>query len=460
MFRISPAASQRAPSPAVARRALQGLALALSLGLSPPARALESEGAPTPAVARTASAHRLLGDPEGLASWLSGQSPYVRAARARAHQAQADVASSHLFPNPVLDASLANVPITTTTPPGLTFGETAIYGVELSETFELGKRGPRQDAAALRERAALLDVTSTLTDRVTAARDALGAAVHLALRLEILRESLTDAERAAALEHTRLEQKALSGMDYDRLLLDLAGLKSEFARNQSELAAARAECRAALGAECDLTGVSDADLGDALPLAPLANGEERLSGRADLRSLDLQASAARRDADLASNRAIPDVTARVGYTHDRFIASGDNMNTLAFGLEFPLPVFDRGQHDARKASEHALELDDERRALLADARAALEGLMSRKAALEANIAVLTQETLPRSEAVLTAAEQAFHQGGASMTDFLLARRSHIALTLTQLDQRFELFAVKNELHRVLGLAVPAHQGNP
>jgi len=447
-------------STAALPRTAQCLALALGLSLSPAARALESKGVAAPAVARTASAHRLLRDPEGLASWLAGQNPYVRAARARAHQAQSDVASTHLFPNPVLDASLSNVPITTTNPPGLTFGETAIFGVGLSETFELGKRGPRQDAAALRERAARLDVTSTLTDRVTTARDALGAAVHLGLRLGILQESLTDAERAAALEHTRLEQKALSGMDYDRLLLDLAGLKSEFARNQAEYTAARAECRAALGADCDLGGVTDDDLDDALPLAPGAESEDRLNARSDLRSLELQASAARRDADLASNRAIPDVTARVGYVHDRFVVSGDNMNTLAFGLALPLPVFDHGQHDSRKATEHAIELEDERRALFADARAELDGLLSRKAALEANIEVLTKETLPRSDAVLSAAEQAFHQGGASMTDFLLARRTHIALTLTRLDQRFELFAVKNELHRVLGLAAPAHQGNP
>ncbi|HWP06984.1 MAG TPA: TolC family protein [Polyangiaceae bacterium] len=450
MPRISP--------PAAPTRAFQCVGLALVLAVTAPAHALESKGAATPAVGRTASAHRLLRDHEGLASWLGDQSPVVRAARARARQASADVASSHLFPNPVLDASLSNIPITATTPPGLTFGETAIYGVGLSQTFELGKRGPRQDAAALRERAARLDVTSTLTDRVTTARDALGAAVHLGLRLGILQESLTDAERAATLERTRLEQKALSGMDYDRLLLDLAALRSEFARNQAEYTAARAECRAALGAECDLEGVTEDDLGDALPLTG-AGSEDRLNARSDLRSLDLQASAARREADLASNRAIPDVTARVGYVHDRFIVSGDNMNTLNFGLELPLPVFDRGQHDARKANEHAVELEDERRALLVDARAALAGLLSRKAVLEANIDVLIKETLPRSDAVLTAAEQAFHQGGASMTDFLLARRSHIALTLTRLDQRFELFTVKNELHRVLGLAVPAHQGN-
>jgi cobalt-zinc-cadmium efflux system outer membrane protein len=450
MPRISP--------PAASTRSFQCVGLALLLAVTAPARALEAKGAVTPTIGRTASAHRLLRDPEGLASWLGDQSPVVRAARARARQASADVASSHLFPNPVLDASLSNVPITTTTPAGLTFGETAIYGVGLSQTFELGKRGPRQDAAALRERAARLDVTSTLTDRVTSARDALGAAVHLGLRLGILQESLTDAERAATLEHTRLEQKALSGMDYDRLLLDLAALRAEFARNEAAYTAARAECRAALGAECDLEGVNEDDLGDALPLTA-AGSEDRLNARSDLRSLDLQASAARREADLASNRAIPDVTARVGYVHDRFVVSGDNMNTLNFGLALPLPVFDRGQHDARKANEHAVELEDERRALLVDARAALQGLLSRKAALEANIDVLTKETLPRSDAVLTAAEQAFHQGGASMTDFLLARRSHIALTLTRLDQRFELFAVKNELHRVLGLAVPAHQGN-
>ena len=106
-----------------------------------------------------------------------------------------------------------------------------------------------------------------------------------------------------------------------------------------------------------------------------------------------------------------------------------------------------------------LELEDSKRALLAEARADLEGLLSRKAALEANIEILQNDTLPRSNAVLTAAEQAFHQGGASMTDFLLARRNHIALSLTRLDQHFELFEVKNELYRVLGLVGPKTQGN-
>lgn len=406
-----------------------------------------------------APAHRLLRDNKSLSAWLSERSPDVRAARAEARQAQAEARGARLFQNPVLDASLADVPLGKTNPPGLGFNNTAIYGVGLSETFELGKRGPRGAAADLRARAAGLETSSTLAERIAVARDALGRTVHLELRLGVLAESLADAEHAATIERTRLEQKALSGMDYDRLLLDLAALRADFARDQAEYTAARADCAAALAAECDLTGASEDDL---LLLAPAdaVHAEERLAGRADVRSLGLQAAAAEHDATLASNRAIPDVTLRVGYTHDQFIASGDNANTLAFSLSLPLPIFDHGQHDAAKAKEHAIELGAERQAMLEEARADVRGLLSRKTALVKNIEVLERDTLPRSSGVLTSAERAFHEGGASLTDLLLARRNHIALSLTRLDERFELFQVQNELYRVLGLYPAAPEGKP
>jgi cobalt-zinc-cadmium efflux system outer membrane protein len=383
----------------------------------------------------------------------------MRASRARVRQAQAEARGARLFQNPVLDTSLSNIPLSQTSPPGQTFGDTVIVGVGLSQTFELGKRGPRGAAADLRARAAELDTTSTLSDRITTARDALGRAVHLGLRVNILAQSLDDAERAATLERTRLEQKALSGMDYDRLLLDLANLRADFARDQAEYAAAQADCAAALAAECDLTGASEDDL---MLLAPAADGnsEQRLEARSDVRSLAFEAAASERDARLAANKAIPDITLRVGYVYDRYVAAGDIGNTLGVSLALPIPVFDHGQHDATKAREHAVEVEAEKQATLEDARADLRGLLSRKAALEKNIETLERDTLPRSSGVLTSAERAFHEGGVSLTDFLIARRNHIALSLTRLDQRFELFQIENELYRVLGLNPTAVQGKP
>jgi len=145
------------------------------------------------------------------------------------------------------------------------------------------------------------------------------------------------------------------------------------------------------------------------------------------------------------------VTVRLGYVHDRFVVSGDNRNTLSLGVSLPLPVFDRGQHDAVKAENRALELRDTRAALLRDARADLYGLLTRKATLEKVTGALERESLPRSASVLASTQIAFDHGGVSLTDLLLARRTHIALQLTLLDDRFELFAIRNELGRALTL---------
>jgi outer membrane protein TolC len=62
--------------------------------------------------------------------------------------------------------------------------------------------------------------------------------------------------------------------------------------------------------------------------------------------------------------------------------------------------------------------------------------------------------------VLQSSQTSFDHGGASMTDLLLSRRTHIALQLTLLDERFELFSIRNELERVLSLSVRDEEKKP
>jgi len=425
-----------------------------------PASAAPASAAPASEAAPRASVPALLRESSRLSAWLASHSPELRAARARLAQSRADTRSSRLLPNPVLDASLGNVPVSETNPPGLGFNETAIYTVGLSETVELGKRGARIAGAELRERSAALQLVAAERDQLGGARLALGNALYRGLRVSIFEETVEDAEGAAELERTRFEQKALSGTEYDRLLLDLANLRADFARERAEYAASLAECAAALGAECELNGARQDDLSSAAPVAPGLVSTARLDHRPDLQALDAERQAAERDAALARGRAVPDLTFRVGYTHDRFIASGDNRNTLTFGVALPLPVFDRGQHDSSKALSRAEELRDTRLALLLQARAELAGLLQRKATLEKLLATLENESLPRSSSVLSSTQSAFDHGGVSLTDLLLARRTHIALQLTLLDERFELFGIRNELDRVLALGARDDEKKP
>jgi outer membrane protein, heavy metal efflux system len=437
---------ERMPGPAQkASFRFRLLALLVAMSATPTALAAPA------AEARQAQVRDLLRDPARLSAWLAERSPDVKAARARVSQSEADVGTSRLFPNPVLDATLSNVPIGQTTPAGLGLGQTLIQQVGLSETIELGKRGPRIDAAELRERSAQSMLTSTLSERMAAARFALARVVYLSLRVSILEESLKDAQSVADLERTRFEQKALSGMDYDRLLVDLAGLRADVSRSRSDYQGALLECGAVMSAPCDPAGATDEDLAAAAPVATVAFSDEQVLRRPDLQALELAKQASERDADLARRRAIPDVTVHVGYTYDRFTISGDNANTLAFSVALPLPIMDHGQHDAARALGRAQELSQTRNAAVLTARSDLGSLVDRKAALEKNLEALERDSIPRSSGVLSAVEQAFRRGGASMTDLILARRTHIAIRVAHVDQRFELFAVRNNLRRVLGL---------
>jgi cobalt-zinc-cadmium efflux system outer membrane protein len=157
----------------------------------------------------------------------------------------------------------------------------------------------------------------------------------------------------------------------------------------------------------------------------------------------------------AAARSLPDVNARIGYTHDDLTISGDQQNTVGLTLAFPLPVFDRGQHDGARADAKARELDAQAQGVRASAEADLTGLLRRRAFLQSTVTRLRTEGIVRSEGVLAATEKAFNAGQVSLTDLLLARRAHIDLTLNVLDLQFDHFSVRNDLRRALGLDIDA-----
>jgi cobalt-zinc-cadmium efflux system outer membrane protein len=409
----------------------------------------------TKAASTQASVHRLLAHPAELSARLGSANPDVGAARARVSEARAEASGSRLLPNPVLDASLSAIPVSHAN--NARFASSSAWSVGVSETVELGKRGPRSAAADLRARAASHYLVGTLSERLAAARAAMASALHLSLRNATLEASLLDAQHATALEHVRYEQKALSGMDYDRMLLELSSLEAEISKSQAEYQGALAECGALLAGDCDLGEAREEDLDQALPLAGLAREFPDLVKRPDLLGLELERDAARSDAELARRRGIPDVTLRVGYTRDNSAGPEEALDSLSVGLQLPLPISDHGQHDASRALARATELDEQHRALLLAAHAELTALLQKKQALEHTLSVLERDSLPRAKSVLESTQRAFDDGGIALTDFLLARRSYVALRLTLLEQRFELFSTRNDLYRVLGLDSRGHE---
>ena len=137
----------------------------------------------------------LLKDARGLVVWMADHNKDVLAAASRVEQAQAGLRQERLFPNPALSGTVSDLTVGPTNPPGLTRGETAIYGTVLSETVEIGKRGPRIESAELRLKSERNSYLDTLNGRTAEARYALGRIAYLGSRQSVLEESLAAARQ-------------------------------------------------------------------------------------------------------------------------------------------------------------------------------------------------------------------------------------------------------------------------
>ena len=308
----------------------------------------------------------------------------------------------------------------------------------------------------MRLKAASKRVLATLAERVAEARLALARVVYARARQQTLEESYRIAAASAEVAKARLDHQALSGVDYDRLLIDLNSLQTEVARAQADTQSVLEMCSATLLASCDDSDATVEDL-DAAANLPDTTDVNLLDKRVDLQALRFERQAAAHDAILAEHRSIPDLTFRLGYTHDTFTISGDNLNSLSLSVALPIPVFDHGQHDATQALAKADELDQVARAAVTSARGEVAALLTSKHAVEHALSSVEKDMLPLALSVLTSQEKGLAEGQLDITDLLLARRQAIALRTQALDLRFELFNVKNDLRRVLGLDAEAAQ---
>jgi outer membrane protein TolC len=155
---------------------------------------------------------------------------------------------------------------------------------------------------------------------------------------------------------------------------------------------------------------------------------------------------------------VPDLTFRLGYTHDSFTISGALANSLSLSVSAPLPMFDRGQYAKNEALANAAQARAQAHAQWVRAQGDLAGLYARKRAVEGALHKLEHDSLPRANGVLEAEERGLKEGQLDLNDLLLARRAAIAVRLQTLELHFELFQVRNALRQVMGLDQALTQG--
>ena len=396
----------------------------------------------------------LLADPNALVAWLTRMNPDVRAASARVAQASAQVGASRVWQNPTLDVGLNNIAVgrLNRSTPGVSRADVLSYSVGLSQTFELGKRGPRSDAAKLHRDASAEEYRGTLLGLVSDARAAMTRVAYLGVRQHILEDSLLSAQSMADLTKIRMDRGDVSGVDHARLVLDAERVDRDVDDNRSDLQDALADCEALLFAPCQPEGVTlDAAEKSAGGQFAADDLNGAIANRPDLRALRFEQQAAVAEGTMHRRSAIPDPTLGVSYTRDYYEAAGAQPYTVGVSASIPLPFFDHGQYQAltseHRANELSAVLQSTQRHAASDARS----LLIRRRVLQSKLENIQKSALPRSKDVVDSVTTAYQRGQISLTDLLIARRDHASLLLEEADTRFALFNVENELRRALGI---------
>jgi cobalt-zinc-cadmium efflux system outer membrane protein len=418
-----------------------------------PARAPAPPPASPSATAPAAPIATLLADPSALVAWLKRMNPDVRAAVSRVGQADAQVGASRAWQNPTLDLGLNNIAIgrlNRSTPPPAR-ADTLSYSIGVSQTFELGKRGPRVQAAKLRRDATGEEYRSTLLGLVSDARAAMTRVAYLGARQHILEDGLVSAQSMADLTKIRLDRGDVSGVDQARLLLDVDRVERDVADNRSDLEDALADCEALLFAPCQADAATLDAAEKSAGQTTYDDLEGAISKRPDLRALRLQQQAAVAEATMHRRSAIPDPTIGVAYTRDYYEAAGATPYSVGVSASIPVPFFDHGQYQALEADHRADELTAVLQSTQRHAASDARSLVIRRRVLLGKLENIQRAALPRSKEVVDSTTVAYQRGQISLTDLLIARREHASLLLEEADTRFALFNIENDLRRALGI---------
>ncbi|MET0342624.1 MAG: TolC family protein [Polyangiales bacterium] len=350
--------------------------------------------------------------------------PAFSAARRDALAAEAESRQARLYENPTLDAAWGTVPVGQTNPADLSrpFARVPNYAVGLGYTFPVGKRPARRTRADALTRAAGAEVDLSARELALSLAEVLGQLATATLRRQGIGDLVAGGKRAIELAEARVRAQFGAPLDVDQIRIEVERTEALLAEVDSEIERGRAECAALVGVPCrNFESASAARAYLARWFAPRV-GATRISERADLRALAAYGDAASAEARLARATRLPDPTVRLGYVHDRFLVSGNQLNSLNLSVSVPLPVFDRGQVRAGAADTARRMITEERARRLAVAEARAPALESRLALSRGRCQRLEREVIPSALKVLTSLETAAEARLLPLTQVIQSRR--------------------------------------
>jgi cobalt-zinc-cadmium efflux system outer membrane protein len=358
--------------------------------------------------------------------------PKIRAGLEAIRQANADLLTSSLFPNPTLATDVQLLPLTRPFTVDRQGGPPQT-DVQLSypiDWFLFGKRAAAMASAAQGVGVSEAGYADLIRQRVTDAAVAFYDVLEAKALLELAREDVQTLQQVENSTREAVKATGRAPVDLKRVQLDLLRSQQSLREAISALTIAKAKLRSFLGrADFDPDFEVAGNLAALLFAPPLPAEQayaQAVENRPDIEGLRRTIRKAGADIDVETRKAYPQVTPQLGYTRqfqEKAIGFPD-ANSWSAAVSITLPVFDRNQGNRAKMESVLAQGTLNLQGALVDLRAEIEQVAQEFRTAYQNAQAVATEQLKLAEEVRDSIKEAYRIGGRPLLEYLDAQRNY------------------------------------
>jgi outer membrane protein, heavy metal efflux system len=356
--------------------------------------------------------------------------PKLRAGLEVISQANADLLTSSLPPNPTQTINGVFLPLRPFTPerPGGPQELDVIAGFPI-DWFLFGKRTAAIANAQLGVEVSAADYADLVRQRVAATIAAFYDVLEARALLDLAREDLASLRRVEIITRQRVKLGGVGTIEQERIRLSVLDSEREVRSRESALVTAKAKLRALLGRSDAGPGFDVAGSLDVPAPAEPLKVEEALAvaeqNRPDIESLRRQITKADAGVRVEQTKAYPLITPSAGLTrqfqHDLGVPDAPS---YSLSVVVALPLFDRNQGNIGKAESVLVQSGFNLETQLFQLRADVEQAVEEFRAARVGVTSIGPEQLKAARSVRDRTEAAYKAGGRTLLELIDAQRAY------------------------------------
>jgi cobalt-zinc-cadmium efflux system outer membrane protein len=371
---------------------------------------------------------------EALAETLQSD-PKLRAAVETIRQAEGDLRTSSLPPNPTVQINgdfLPVRPFTPTRPGGPP--ELDVIGSYPIDWYVFGKRAAAMTNAQIGVDVSNADYCDQVRQRLANTASAFYDVLEARAMLQLAQEDLANLKRVEQITIKGVKFGGSGTIEAERIRLSVLAAQNDVCTRATTLTTAKAQFRAAIGrpgrmSATDVMGSlevgkpAEAPARGSLPLADAVALAER--NRPDIISLRRQVAKARSGIEVEQTKARAQLTPALGYQYQWQEANGDpDAASYTAQLAVTVPLFDRNQGNIAKAQSTLTQSCYNLQAQLVQTEADVEQAVGEFADAEETATRIGPEQLAAARSVRDRTVEAYGLGGKTLLDVLDAERAY------------------------------------